>query len=109
MLLEIGFTYAHRIDPFDGGPHFHARTDNITLVRDTRAARVAVAEPAAPDAQQTFLVARERPAPSVFRAVRVTGAVAAGEGGAAVLALPQAACDVLEVAPGDEIAYLPLA
>ena len=37
MLREIGFSYAHRIDPFDGGPHFHARTDDITLVRGTRA------------------------------------------------------------------------
>ena len=24
MLREVGFSYAHRIDPFDGGPHFHA-------------------------------------------------------------------------------------
>ena len=44
MLREIGFSYAHRIDPFDGGPHFHARTDDITLVRATRTARVADAE-----------------------------------------------------------------
>jgi arginine N-succinyltransferase len=113
MLLEIGFSYAHRIDPFDGGPHFHAPTDSITLVRDTRPARVALAAaagtPAAPEVEQAFLVARERPAPSRFRALRVTGAVATGEGDAAVLSLPQAACDVLEVAPGDEIAYLPLA
>ena len=29
------------IDPFDGGPHFHARTDDITLVRGTRTVRVA--------------------------------------------------------------------
>src|SRR5690349_5015924 len=41
VLREIGFNYAHRIDPFDGGPHFHARTDDITLVRATRTARVA--------------------------------------------------------------------
>src|SRR5678815_5466328 len=39
VLREIGFSYAHRIDPFDGGPHFHARTDDITLVRATRTAR----------------------------------------------------------------------
>ncbi|MCA9680123.1 MAG: arginine N-succinyltransferase [Kofleriaceae bacterium] len=34
MLRRIGFEYAHQIDPFDGGPHFMARTDDITLVRD---------------------------------------------------------------------------
>jgi len=67
-----------------------------------------VAPAATPGAQQAFLVARERTTAPLFRAVRVTGALA-GEGDAAVLALPQAACDVLDVAPGDEIAYLPLA
>jgi arginine N-succinyltransferase len=36
MLLRIGFEYAGQIDPFDGGPHFAARTDDITLVRDAR-------------------------------------------------------------------------
>jgi arginine N-succinyltransferase len=34
MLRRIGFEYAGQIDPFDGGPHFVARTDDITLVRD---------------------------------------------------------------------------
>ena len=36
MLRRIGFDYAEQIDPFDGGPHFTARTDEITIVRDAR-------------------------------------------------------------------------
>jgi arginine N-succinyltransferase len=36
MLRRIGFDYAGQIDPFDGGPHFMARTDDITLVRDAQ-------------------------------------------------------------------------
>lgn len=40
MLRRIGFEYAGQIDPFDGGPHFVARTDEITLVRDAREAAV---------------------------------------------------------------------
>ena len=32
LLRRIGFRYADRIDPFDGGPHFTAPTDEITLV-----------------------------------------------------------------------------
>jgi len=36
MLRRIGFEYANQIDPFDGGPHFIARTDDIPLVRDSR-------------------------------------------------------------------------
>ncbi len=64
LLREVGFAYAHRIDPFDGGPHFHAKTDDITLVKAARVARVADAAHAPIDAggrRQAFLVARERP------------------------------------------------
>lgn len=34
MLRRIGFDYAEQIDPFDGGPHFIANTDEITIIRD---------------------------------------------------------------------------
>ena len=33
MLRRVGFRYAWRVDPFDGGPHFTAPTDEVTLVR----------------------------------------------------------------------------
>ena len=36
MLRRIGFRYAHRVDPFDGGPHFTAATDEVTLVANSR-------------------------------------------------------------------------
>jgi len=36
LLRRIGFHYAARVDPFDGGPHFIARTDDVSLVRATR-------------------------------------------------------------------------
>ncbi len=36
MLRRIGFEYAEQIDPFDGGPHFVARTDEISIVRDAK-------------------------------------------------------------------------
>ena len=36
MLRRIGFNYADQIDPFDGGPHFTAKTDEISIVRDAR-------------------------------------------------------------------------
>ena len=40
MLRRIGFRYAWRVDPFDGGPHFTAPTDEVTLVQRTHEARV---------------------------------------------------------------------
>jgi arginine N-succinyltransferase len=36
ILRRIGFEYAGQIDPFDGGPHFLANTDEITLVQHAR-------------------------------------------------------------------------
>jgi arginine N-succinyltransferase len=41
MLRRIGFDYAEQIDPFDGGPHFMANTDAITIVRDAEELEVA--------------------------------------------------------------------
>lgn len=43
MLEAIGFEYSERIDPFDGGPHFEAATDDISLVKDARRGLVAAA------------------------------------------------------------------
>ncbi|MCA9580654.1 MAG: arginine N-succinyltransferase [Myxococcales bacterium] len=36
LLRRIGFRYADRVDPFDGGPHFIAETGEISLIRDSR-------------------------------------------------------------------------
>lgn len=33
LLSKIGFRYSHRVDPFDGGPHYEADQKNITLIK----------------------------------------------------------------------------
>ncbi len=46
LLRRIGFRYAERIDPFDGGPHFVADMDEIRLVGEAREREVvALSEP----------------------------------------------------------------
>jgi arginine N-succinyltransferase len=109
LLLEVGFTYAHRIDPFDGGPHFHARTDDISLVKATRTARVADAAHAPVDAggrREIFLVARERPSPPCFVAARVElPSLLEGDR----LSLPDDVRRTLAVTAGDEVAVLRIA
>jgi arginine N-succinyltransferase len=40
MLEKLGFKYHMRVDPFDGGPHIEARTDDISLVKQTRRAQL---------------------------------------------------------------------
>ncbi len=44
MLRRIGFEYAEQIDPFDGGPHFLATTDDIQVVKEAREIEVRAAE-----------------------------------------------------------------
>ena len=109
LLREVGFSYAHRIDPFDGGPHFHAKTDDITLVKTTRLARVADAAHASIDAggrRQTFLVARERALAPRFVAARVELPSLADD---ERLALPDDVRRALEVTAGDEVAVVRIA
>jgi arginine N-succinyltransferase len=61
MLRRIGFDYAGQIDPFDGGPHFAARTDDITVVRDAK--QVAIKSGEGGDGKRIWAVlATERPA-----------------------------------------------
>lgn len=34
LLSKIGFRYSYRVDPFDGGPHFEATQDELTLIKE---------------------------------------------------------------------------
>jgi arginine N-succinyltransferase len=107
LLRRIGFSFAHRIDPFDGGPHFHAATDEIALVKGTRRVTVralidgdpSVGDPPAVDT----LIAIDRPGPPYFRAVRAPVRLL----GDAVM-LPAAAAAALEVGTGDPVAVAAL-
>lgn len=73
MLENIGFEYSERIDPFDGGPHFEAQCEDITLIQSARLCMVArdvLKEPAAPDEERVrVMVAVGNPeGPVNFRA-----------------------------------------
>ncbi|MBC7771120.1 MAG: arginine N-succinyltransferase [Pyrinomonadaceae bacterium] len=46
MLEKLGFQYRDHIDPFDGGPHLEAMTNDITIVRNTQ--RSQLGDPIAP-------------------------------------------------------------
>ena len=75
MLRRIGFRYADRVDPFDGGPHFVADTDDITLVDDARKVIVtgdhSGKEPGSEDGLEIYraLFAVELPDAPYFRSV----------------------------------------
>jgi arginine N-succinyltransferase len=104
MLRQIGFEYAERIDPFDGGPHFQAQTDDITLVQQTRRASV-VGVDGADEGRPFGIVASEHDTAPRFTAV---GARFRLVGSGAEIGLPAATRELLRVKPGDQVGYLTL-
>jgi arginine N-succinyltransferase len=103
MLVRAGFSYAQRIDPFDGGPHFQARTDDLLPVKATRRL-VVQAVRALPADAPAALVAVQRPASSpAFLAVR-TPALVQNDG----VVLPPEAAALLGVAESAAVGVLPV-
>jgi arginine N-succinyltransferase len=103
MLRRIGFRYAHRVDPFDGGPHFTAMTDEISLIQRTRRTTgLGLVDDA--DLHHKGVVAVEYPGPPFFRAV-LGGLSHPADQGAIV---GQQAADFLAITPDREVLTLPL-
>jgi arginine N-succinyltransferase len=110
MLEDVGFEYRHRIDPFDGGPHFEARVDQILQVRETRRLRTAardlpeeveqqvLARRVASGAERRLLGVGQPEGPTKFRAT--VGGINI-EGGDAVLSAKTRR--ILRLKPGDDV------
>lgn len=71
ILRRIGFRYAERVDPFDGGPHFIAPTDEVSLVRAVR--RVELEENPEIRLTTNFLLGHRSKEPPYFVAMPVLG------------------------------------
>jgi arginine N-succinyltransferase len=102
MLERIGFRHVSRIDPFDGGPHYEARLEDVTLVRAYRRLRLAP-EPLAGEEGDDRLVALARgQGQNRFRAVRTATALEGDR-----LRLPARARATLGARPGDLLHTVP--
>ena len=101
LLQRVGFRYVNRVDPFDGGPHFAAPTDQISLIRDTATLELAATAPAA--GARRYLVAQDIDGPPWFRACATVATVEDGK-----IRLSTAARSVLQAEPGDSLWALPL-
>ena len=104
MLRRIGFDYANRVDPFDGGPHFFGATKEVTLVKETKRLKVSgplpVEQPSVTSLVAVF--ADENPH---FRAVKAEVAVSVDSDSCLV---EPAASEYLGLQPGAEVAVLKL-
>jgi len=103
LLRRIGFRYIDRVDPFDGGPHFVAPTDEITLVAQSARRPVRLGTP---DASHHTLVAVEARQAPWFRAIPVKATTT--EEPTDGIVLSSAAADHLGVGDGDPVWALPL-
>ena len=104
LLKRIGFRYADRIDPFDGGPHFTAPTDEITLVQRTRRTRIGdVFTPGATGVGKG-LCAKELPASPFIRIVMSEVRDLADRG----VGIDTETARHLDLQVGDEVVTLPL-
>ena len=97
MLRRIGFEYAEQIDPFDGGPHFVAATDQISVVRDAKEATVRVQDG---EGKRWAILAVELPnARPGFRAIGTQVSVPDGSS----VGLTEDACRRLGVEDGQKV------
>ncbi len=98
MLGRIGFRYVERVDPFDGGPHYEARVDDVSLVRQFQTAKLS--SEALKSSEQDLMVGIE--SKRGFRAIRT---LARAERGA--IHLSQESAAALEARPGAILSLIP--
>ncbi|HEY8429424.1 MAG TPA: arginine N-succinyltransferase [Sandaracinaceae bacterium] len=104
MLSRIGFRYWDRVDPFDGGPHYIAPTDEIELVQRTQRVRVRVGDVGSEG--KRCLVARTYDAAPWFRCIAVPARLGAEHSDEIVIGAPAAAH--LGLSEGEITPVLPL-
>lgn len=100
MLEKIGFRWREHIDPFDGGPHYWADTDKITIVHDTKKYSAA-REPMKRRGKDIGLIGHLM-GPE-FQGVQTSYEVNRGS-----LALPKQTLETLQLSPGDPVYLMPI-
>ena len=101
MLMKLGFKYDGQIDPFDGGPYLEAQVDDISLVRDTRSAKLGASGGAYPN----LGMVSHHGAELGFRAARTKYGVS--KDGKSIT-LPKKIVAMIGANPGDAVWVTPL-
>ena len=102
MLERVGFRYVERVDPFDGGPHFEARTSEVTLIRRHRTARVAPEDLALEVAEDMLVGVERESGRNRFRAVRSQVRI-----DDQIVYLPSETKDLLGLSSGVKVSLIP--
>lgn len=99
MLESIGFRWKEHIDPFDGGPHYWAETDKISIVRDTKKLQVH-REPMKKRTKNVMLVA-------AFNNNEFVGCQTSVEIARGGVHLPKTSMEAMQLSAGDPIYVMP--
>jgi len=102
MLEKIGFRYAERIDPFDGGPHFEAQLQDVLPLRQYRVAHLAGQSLGIDDFEERLVGVQRTSGKNRFRAVRTPCRLDGEE-----VAISAEARELLGAAPGDRMHVIP--
>lgn len=100
MLESIGFRWKEHIDPFDGGPHYWAETDKISIIHNTKKVKIQ-REPLKKRGKTTMLLGSF--ADNEFRAVQ-TG-VELARGGVRV---HKSVLEAMQLSAGDPVYVMPI-
>jgi arginine N-succinyltransferase len=103
MLEKLGFAYKDLIDCFDGGPTLEAKTDEVSLVRDTRRIKLGPTPLAAGEGAGATAIVSTLSPEGEFRALQ-TRCESAADG----LRLSADDREALGVAPGALLGYTPI-
>lgn len=113
MLRRVGFRYADRVDPFDGGPHFTCKTDDVRPLQHFKRCRQVADDKgatrqSAPSAP-CVLLGSVRATPPYFLAAPFfapgqDGLVSEGE----TLRIPQQLQETLQLSDGDPVQVIPI-
>lgn len=101
LLESMGFRYHGMIDPFDGGPHLDAPTDQVELVKKTRSLPLVAPSAGRLNGHGIVSVLSKE---GEFRALETDYAVEKGG-----IRLGEEAIGLLEAAPGATVAFTPVA
>jgi arginine N-succinyltransferase len=101
MLERIGFRYVDHIDPFDGGPHYEANLEDVSLVRRYRTATLGD-KSLEQEADECLVGVTKTSGPNRFRAVRTM--VRFDD---QTVFIPRRAKELLKVKSGERLSIIP--
>ena len=104
MLEQIGLRYVGEVDPFDGGPHYRCKRNEIVPFRDARRVTIVYSDTVGGDVQRWHLVGVSRES-SAFCCVGMRGKI---DNSGKALYLARSEAELYDIADGLETICTPI-